>query len=218
MAIKLGSTNFGQIYLGSVKIGEAYYGATKVFPSTPVDPYNPLNLPAYTIRLKFQDGVVPSFNNGTATRVSSSPNVWDLTYENADWTYLVHPQPRLIEVLGANTRSVTNMSHLFEGDQILSSVALFDTRSVTDMSDMFNLVTYLRNIPLFDTRSVTNMTRMFKDCILVQSGALALYQQASTQATPPSSYSNCFTNCGSLTVTGAQELAQIPASWGGTGA
>lgn len=56
----------------------------------------------------------------------------------------------------------------------------------------------------------------FGQCINVESGALALYQQMSTQATPPSITSHCFTNCSSQTVTGAQELAQIPTSWGGT--
>jgi hypothetical protein len=50
----------------------------------------------------------------------------------------------------------------------------------------------------------------------VESGALALYQQAGSQATPPSSYSNCFAGCGRDTVTGAAELAQIPTDWGGT--
>jgi hypothetical protein len=62
------------------------------------------------------------------------------------------------------------------------------------------------------------MRRMFNDCLNVQSGALALYQQASTQTTPPSEYYNTFYNCGSNTTTGAAELAQIPSSWGGTGA
>jgi hypothetical protein len=59
---------------------------------------------------------------------------------------------------------------------------------------------------------------MFRDCLNVQSGALALYQQASTQTTPPSDHSYTFTNCGKNTQTGAAELAQIPSSWGGTGA
>lgn len=220
MAITLGSTNFGQIYLGSVKIGEAYIGNVKVYsPVAPEpDPYNPLNLPAYTIRLKFSDGTVPTFPKGTRRRVSASPNVWDLTYENADWSYLANAQAHLIEVLGANSRSVTNMSNMLEGDQGVTSIALFDTRSVTSMRDMCNNIVLLRNIPLFDTSSVTDMTRMFKDCKFVQSGALALYQQASSQANPPRYYSDCFFKCGWNTTTGAAELAQIPASWGGTGA
>jgi len=57
------------------------------------------------------------------------------------------------------------------------------------------------------------MMSMFYNCYKVESGALALYQQASTQATPPSSHSGTFSNCGRDTVTGAAELAQIPSNW-----
>jgi hypothetical protein len=54
---------------------------------------------------------------------------------------------------------------------------------------------------------------MFYNCYKVESGAYALYQQASTQTTPPSSHSNTFRNCGRDTTTGAAELAQIPSDW-----
>lgn len=60
------------------------------------------------------------------------------------------------------------------------------------------------------------MEYMFYNCTQVQSGALALYQQASTQTTPPTIYENAFWQCGSNTTTGAAELAQIPVAWGGT--
>jgi hypothetical protein len=76
----------------------------------------------------------------------------------------------------------------------------------------------LKTIPLFNTASVTNMNSFAKWCYYVESGALALYQQASSQTNPPSDYTDCFTNCGANTTTGAAELAQIPSSWGGTGA
>jgi hypothetical protein len=74
----------------------------------------------------------------------------------------------------------------------------------------------ITHIPLFDTSSATNVAGMFGGAKNVESGALALYQQMSTQDNPPSSYSSCFYQCGSNTVTGAAELAQIPTSWGGT--
>ena len=44
----------------------------------PPEPPAPL-LPDKTIRLKYVDGVTPTFSKGTAVQVSSSPNVWDLT-------------------------------------------------------------------------------------------------------------------------------------------
>jgi len=100
----------------------------------------------------------------------------------------------IVEVLGANTTGITNMD------------------------SMFRACTSLTSIPLFDTSKVTNMDYTFERCLKVQSGALALYQHASTQAIPPTNHTDTFSDCGSDTTTGAEELAQIPSSWGGTGA
>lgn len=174
------------------------------------------SLPPYTIRLKFTEGIIPEFSTGTATQVSSSPNVWDLTYENSEWLYLLSSQSYLIEVIDANTTGVTKMDGLFQACTDLTSVPLFDTSSVISMWCMFKECRSLTSIPLFDTSVVEYMTNMFMGCKNVQSGALALYQQASTQATPPSDHDGTFYNCGMWTTTGAAELAQIPTSWGGT--
>ena len=304
------------------------------------DPLNPLNLPEYTIRLLYKDGVTPTFSKGTATQVSSSPNVWDLTYNNSNWRDLlsgsadggqaVHRES-LLKVLGANTTGVTDMSRMlctcehidevplfntslvtttqemflnckkitsvpdydtrnvtnfvemfgqsglvvapnldtrsakdmsimffrchdltyvpayntssvtdmggmFWHCQSLTSVPMMDTSNVTDMNTMFDSCTALTTVPLFDTSSVTDMGRMFYGCeslttiplfdtssvtnmdiafcycFYVTSGALALYQQASTQSTPPS-HAHTFYLCGSNTESGAAELAQIPEDW-----
>jgi hypothetical protein len=62
------------------------------------------------------------------------------------------------------------------------------------------------------------MDSTFRNCTSVQSGALALYQQASTQATPPPSHSGCFSGCGLNAPSDAPihaEMRQIPMSWGG---
>lgn len=112
-----------------------------------------------------------------------------------------------------DTSNVTDMHAMFWGCTKLTSVPLFDTSNATDMGGMFEECTSLTSVPLFNTSNVTNMTDMFYNCYKVQSGALALYQQASTQATPPSIHTSTFTDCGRDTVTGAAELAQIPASW-----
>lgn len=281
--------------------------------NTSIDPYNPLNLPPYTIRLKFQDGVTPTFSKGTGVQVSSLPNIWDLTYTNNDWSNLLYNQRKLTEVLGANSTGVTNINSIFESCIYLTTVSLFDTTSVTTMSkvfrdclrlssvpvfdtsnvttmkymfsrcfslynipnlntsnvtdmsymfssnaanstiftsvplfdtskvttmkQMFNLCTSLQQVPLFDTSSlidannmfagcnglrtiplfntsnITDMSSMFGYCRHVESGALALYQQASSQTNPPINHSNAFENCGADTQTGAAELAQIPSDW-----
>jgi surface protein len=112
-----------------------------------------------------------------------------------------------------NTSSVTNISAMFRNCTSLTTVPLFNTSSVTNMSTMFYGCTGLTTIPLFNTSSVTNIGNTFRGCTNVQSGALALYQQASTQATPPTSHTGTFRDCGSNTTTGAAELAQIPSDW-----
>lgn len=135
---------------------------------------------------------------------------------------------RLPRVPTFNTSRVTNMQNMFyHCGNDLSSLSvwsqypdfvlpLLDTSSVTNMSGICFECTKLQSIPLLDTSSVESMYMAFDGCTAVQSGALALYQQASTQANVPSSHANTFRNCGSSTTTGAAELAQIPTSWGGT--
>lgn len=117
-----------------------------------------------------------------------------------------------------NTSSVTDFNNFLYHTRtiVIPSIPLFDTSSATNMAGMFKECVHLTSIPLFNTGNVTNVNEMFSGCSNVESGALALYQQMSTQTTPPSSHTNCFKNCGKNTTTGAAELAQIPSSWGGT--
>ena len=210
MSISLGSTTYGSIYLGSTKIGEAYLGSVKLYSSQIV-------LPAKTIRCKFSSGYTPSMGD-TRTLVDQSENIWDIYKSATSWNSLFTYMYELVSVIAANTTGIRGMESMFLGCSNLATVPLFDTSSVGTMQSMFENCSNLTTIPLFDTSSVTNMLFTFSGCYKVQSGALALYQQASTQANPPYMYYGAFTNCGRDTVTGAAELAQIPSSWGGTGA
>jgi hypothetical protein len=199
------------------------------------------HLPNFTIRLLYKDGVTPTFSKGTATQISNNPNIWDLTYNNTNWTGLLSNHSDLLEVLGANTTGVTDMSFLLYNCQNLYKVSLFDTSSVTttermftfcyslttiplfdtskviNAEQMFMLCSKLTSIPLFNTSRMTNMADMFNTCLNVESGALALYQQASSQLHPPSNHQGCFNSCGSNTQSGTAELSQIPRDWGGWG-
>ena len=112
-----------------------------------------------------------------------------------------------------DTSSVNNMNSMFESCSSLTSVPLFNTSSVSGMGGMFKSCSSLTSIPLFNTSRVTNMEMTFASCINVESGALALYQQVSTQTYVPEQHDGTFYNCGSNTTTGAAELAQIPSSW-----
>ena len=171
---------------------------------------------------------IPLFNTSNATKMQS----------------MVEKCTSLKSIPLLDTSNVTNIVSMFEGCTSLESIPLLDTSSVTDMGDyyengMFKNCTSLKSIPLLDTSNVTNMSNMFigcssltsvplfdtgkvnemsnmfKGCNKVEGGSLALYQQASSQATPPSSHWGCFENCGIDTETGTAELEQIPQSWGG---
>lgn len=250
--------------------------------------YNPLNLPAYTIRIRCTDGVIPDLKlTGIRySRVSTSPNVFDITYNNSDWGSLLVPLTNdLLEILGGNLVGVTKVDYLCAFCEALTSVAtmdtttithfggmfyickgltsvhkfstsrgtdvrgmffrcesltsvpqydisnatfgstmfaeckslqtvpLLDTSNFTTMKSMFEECQSLTRIPLFNTSKVTDMDDAFAHCYKVQSGALALYKQASSQANPPSTHSRTFRDCGRDTVSGAAELVQIPNDW-----
>ena len=299
---------------------QLWLNGEKLYPSAPVDPYNPLNLPPLTVRTKWVSGYTPTLGT-TNTLVDASENIWDIYISNTSWSSKFSSSSvrgNILEIIGANTSDVTSMSRtfqqcsnltsvcnmdirnattatgmfngctslasvgdmrldsatdlktmfrnctsliaspnivgtssvtttegMFSGCSSLTTVTVFDTSSVTSMGTggnvggMFQDCTSLTSIPLFntsscgmflffasgctsltsvpllDTSSCTSMSCMFYGCTNVQSGALALYQQASTQTTPPGYYSDAFTNCGSNTQTGYAELLQIPDSWGG---
>ena len=254
-----------------------------------IDPCNPLNLPANTVRVRTNNGKAPVKDSKTsyetATLVSGTTDVYDVYKSGTDFNNLFYWSTNVIEVLGANTTGITTMTNMFIRCSSLASVSLFDTSSVTNMLSMFRGCTSLTSVPLFDTSSVTSMVYMFSDCsslktvplfntssvtdmdqlfygcssltsvplfdtssvtsmtdmlnncssltsvplfntsnvtsmfrtfygcINVETGALALYQQASTQTNPPSTHTGAFKNCGANTTTGAAELAQIPDDW-----
>lgn len=174
-------------------------------------------IPANTVRVRTSDGNVPFkamyTSYETATLVSGTTDVYDVYKSGTSFKNLLRESFNVVEVLGANTTGITDTSIMFDECTSLTSVPLFDTSSVTTMRTMFYGCTSLTSIPLFDTSNVDNMDSMFYNCSNVQSGALALYQQASTQTNPPSSHSQTFYNCGSNTTTGAAELAQIDGAW-----
>lgn len=124
----------------------------------------------------------------------------------------------LIYVCDLNAPDVTSLNGAFEGCVGLKAIPNITTSKVTIFHSCFRNCTGLKKIPLIDTQKASNVSLMFDGCVNIEEGALALYTQMSTQVTPPSATTSCFRNCGSNTSTGAAELAQIPESWGGTGA
>lgn len=159
--------------------------------------YNPLNLPSKTIRLKYSPGTSPTVHPGaTATRVSSSQNVWDVSNgSSSNWSYLLNTEPRndgLIEVLGANSYNITKMNGMFNNCKNLTKVALFDMSRVTEASAMFDGCTLLTDVPLFDLSSVTDMSGMFFGCKALTSIPWFNTSSATNMA-------NIFASCSGLT-------------------
>ena len=129
------------------------------------------------------------------------------------------------DVIDANLEGVTSVEQLFGGTAMrgLQSVAsIRNTSSVTNFKNFLSMgvaTAAYTSIPLFDTSSAEDVRDMCKNASKVTTGALALYTQMSTQANPPTRYSGCFTGCGANAAQDAPihaEMAQIPASWGGT--
>lgn len=110
-----------------------------------------------------------------------------------------------------DTSKVTSMYETFQGCGV-KYVPLLDTSSVTDMRGMFYGAAALKEIPLFNTSNVTVMHNAFENCDNVDTGALALYQQASSQVNVPG-HIETFKRTGSLSPTGRAEVAQIPDDW-----
>jgi len=142
-----------------------------------------------------------------------------------------------------DSRNVTEMANLFRYCSSLESVPAFRMDSVEDLSYAFQGCSSLLSLPPIVSGSLANIQYMcigcfnlqavpsittgvairncwyaFQNCYRVESGALAAYNYLSARITAYATYTNCFTNCGSGTASGSAELAQIPSSWGGTGA
>lgn len=166
----------------------------------PVDPWNPLNLPPYTVRVQLTDTTYDCSNkgfNGTWTRVDNN-GTWDIHYENTSWRRLMTDsigfwgQRKLHKLLGLNSTGVTNMER-FE-----------------DCAQSYLIGT----IPLFDTTALTDVTNAFYETYYVEGGQLALYQQMSSQTNVPSSHSGCFRSCGSSSTDESKaETDQIGSGW-----
>lgn len=111
------------------------------------------------------------------------------------------------------TSALTDVEQMFFGAINLLEAPYFETSGVTNMKSILYRCSSIKSIPLYHTDSVTNVDTAFFGCTNVESGALAMYQQVSSQANPPKKHTTTFTDCGKNTTTGAAELAQIPSDW-----
>lgn len=86
---------------------------------------NPLNLPPFTIRLKYKPGTEPSPVRASSVLVDATENIWDVTRNDTSWNELLIDNTNLLEVMGANSDGVKLMTRMFLGCSSLISVAFF---------------------------------------------------------------------------------------------
>ena len=133
------------------------------------DPYNPLNLPKNTIRVRFANGYTPPSTLGdTQELVDGSRNIWDIYQRSNNWNHLFSGIEELIEVLGGNTKNVTGMGWMFNNCTSLVTVKLFSMENVVfgqlQNFAMFNNCTSLVNVPQFYFPNLTVIGQMLYNC------------------------------------------------------
>lgn len=135
--------------------------------------------------------------------------------------YLLAGAWRCRNAVMKNLESVTVAGYAFAHGQrnmYLESINDLNMPALTDASSMFTKAVNLTALPFVTAPLLTLAYRMYSECRNAASGIYDMYEYLSTKSVAVTSYSKCFEYCGSQSVSGAQELAQIPQSWGGTGA
>ena len=151
------------------------------------------------------------------TSLSSAFNFSNVTNASGAFSYCTS----LTDISNiVTTSALTDASSMFRDTPVTSIPSSLVTSGVTNAEEMFYCSTSgprgaLTAIPLLDTSSMQNVSYMFKFQHEVTGGALALYNQMSTQSNPPSSHTGTFSSCGSSTESGQNDLDHIPTSWGG---
>lgn len=219
MSLYLGNTKFGSLYLGSTRIAQAYLGSTQIYQYVqPVanNPYMIFEFASSSSRLSVGSSV-PS-NAVSVTQISASPNRWKL--EIYRW-YEIYNQPQLgrgIPLLfcansNQYTGTITSDCTLVEAGNFN---AMLDGYYCESMDRAFTGCFGLTALDdVIETPYVTNVGGMFQNCTNIASGQLDQYNWFNTYGTLINNHSGTFTDCGSNTQTGLDELDQIPVGWGG---
>lgn len=162
-----------------------------------VDPYNPLNLPFGTIRVRTNDGQPPvSGQYDRATLVAGSNDVYDVYDGDVhDFIFTLINATNVIEVLGVNAEGKRHMESTFRGCTALSSVPSFDTSEVITMGGTFQDCSSLLSAPFLDTSKVERMNETFMGCTSLTS--VPLYDTSNVTDLLGLIYA--FANCSSLT-------------------
>ena len=170
-----------------------------------------------------------SYYSGSSKIYPMNEHSYDIINSNlsgvTDAHKLISSARNVVNCVLKNTGDIVDATAMLSGGNrpsTLTTLNALDLHSATTIENLLNRSTSLVSaLDITLSGNVTKCNSAFATCSKVPSGALALYNSLSSQATPPSSYSNCFTNCGINADQSAPihaEMAQIPSSWGGTGA
>lgn len=184
-------------------------------------------LPAKTLKFMFSN---PSYNpisegvgsGGTWTKITAvENNIWEWTKNSSNWDNEFKEAFRDSEnevsiVAAGDLSGISSASYLFNSNSQLISCVDLTLKNCSSIGYLFSGCLNLKNIPYLSTTSVAYCQYAFANCYKVKTGSFNMYTLLSSQQTPPINKTSCFSNCGRDTTTGAAELAQIPASWGGT--
>lgn len=150
------------------------YDGKWLFPVETIN-WNPYNLPPYTLRVELlPDAVEPYINYDfrndklTMTQVSTSPNIWDITYMDSNWDEMFDTgsvNDNIKGIVGGNLTGVTSIIRWFFTTDILEYINIIDTPDIINMTQAFLQCANLVNIPsYFNLASVEDMTRAFGNC------------------------------------------------------
>ena len=177
----------------------------------------------------------------TATQVSSNPNIWDIT-QTAQWptwesafnvnkydAYNFNSLNGTFDVIGyGDALDLKSCYEMFQGSK-LRSCCYFPLNTLYDqffvITGTFQNCIYLTELPNLNYSEATSahgpgepldeydIGQLYYGCINVESGILREYNKLAELFPHYSQTGHPFYNCGSNTITGSAELAQIPSNW-----
>lgn len=111
----------------------------------------------------------------------------------------------------------SRVDYMFTACYELKEIPLIDTSSCSHAEYMMYNCRSAETIPDFDVSSVTNAKQMCMNMYKAKYGILEMYNKLLARGSAITDHTKCFKDCGRDTPQGRAALAQIPASWGGTG-
>lgn len=157
------------------------------------------------------------------TNVTNMPNLFSenralTSIRSLDTTNVTNMQrlcfycTSLTSIPQLKSQNVTNAKAAFADCFALTFIPIIDFPNATDVGSLYASCTSIIEVPLLNIPKATIVNYLFSGCYNVKSGALALYRKLALQE-GITNHTHAFWNCGSDTIEGAAELAQIPDDW-----